>query len=103
MEIINGVGIAIGMIIAFFLGAMMVISTYHRHPERMMKSYPKHGTLLITDIDGDLGADLNLNTDISDVMSSKAIILEVHTQRISREQYEKIIAKEKADESDVHL
>lgn len=103
MEIINGVGIAIGMIIAFILGGMMVISSYHRSPDRMLRSYPKHGTLIITDIEGQLGADLNLNIDISEVMSKNLIILEVHTQKMSKKQFKDILEKERADESHVSL
>ena len=103
MEIINGIGIAIGMIIAFILGGMMVISSYHRSPDRMLRSYPKDGTLIITDVEGQLGADLNLNIDISDVMKKNVIILEVHTQKMSKRQFNDILNKEKENESNVSL
>lgn len=103
MGIINGLGIAIAIVIAFILGGMMVISSYHRSPDRMLRSYPKEGTLLITDIEGNLGADLNLNIDISDVMKKNVIILEVHTQKMSKRQFNDILNKEKEDESNVSL
>ena len=103
MGIINGLGIAIAIVIAFILGGMMVISSYHRSPDRMLRSYPKDGTLIITDVEGQLGADLNLNIDISDLMKKNVIILEVHTQRMSKGQFNDILNKEREDESNVSL
>lgn len=105
MGIINGIGIAIAIVVAFILGAMMVISAYHRNPERMLRSYPKEGTLLITDVEGTgvKGAELNLNIDISEVKSKDLIILDVHSQMLTKKQYEDILKKEYEDESNVSL